>query len=48
MFESIITYIYELVFPVWEYYSVVFYFTAKKVLKDLDTLVEEYGGAKND
>jgi len=47
MFESIFTYIYELVIPYWQNYRFLFYCTCKKVLKDLEKIVDEYGGATN-
>ena len=47
MFESIITYIYEVVIPYWQHYRFVIYHTSKKVLKDLEKIVDEFGGATN-
>ena len=44
MFESIITYIYEVVSAYWKHYHFVSYKTIKQVLKDLDKIVDEYGG----
>jgi hypothetical protein len=48
MFDTVFKYIYELAIPYFEYYRVVFFVNAKILLKDLDKLLDEYGGFSSD